>query len=77
MFTYEIIKKLGTISTRTDKNGEEWTKEINIVAWNHHDHKVDIREWSGERMSKGVTFTEEEAMMLWQILDKHREGGEA
>ena len=68
MFTYEIIKRLGTISTRTDKNGEEWTKEVNIVAWNHHEPKVDIREWNGDRMTKGITLTFDEVDKVIELL---------
>ena len=64
--TYEIIKWLGNISRRRDTKGEVWTKEVNIVSWNHRPPKVDIREWSEDhsRMSKGITLTEDEAEAL-------------
>ena len=58
-FSFEIVEHIAVLST--NKNG--WTKEVNIVAWNGGMPKVDIREWNPEhdRMSRGITLTEQEA----------------
>lgn len=59
---YEIKKHIGIISE--SKNG--WTKELNLVYWNDNDPKYDIRDWDPkhEKMSRGITLTEEEAYEL-------------
>jgi hypothetical protein len=64
---YEIVKKLGVLSE--SKNG--WKKEINLVSWNDRSPKYDIREWSpnADKMGKGVTLSEEEVMILKDILN--------
>ena len=64
---FEIVEKLGVLSTKS--NG--WRKELNLVSWNKRDAKYDLREWNEDytRMSKGVTFTEEEAEILKNILE--------
>ncbi|MGI6349092.1 MAG: hypothetical protein GX245_05705 [Eubacteriaceae bacterium] len=66
-FKYEIVKKLGVLSE--SKNG--WRKELNMVSWNNRDAKYDIREWSpdGDKMSKGITLSEEEITILKEILN--------
>ena len=63
--TVEIKKHFGVIST----NSMGWTKELNIVAWNKGKPKYDIREWSPdhERMSRGITLTDDEALKLSQL----------
>ena len=60
--TVEIVEHLVTLSTKP--NG--WSKECNIVVWNHNEPKVVIREWSEDhkRMGKGVVLTEDEAVKL-------------
>lgn len=65
---YEIVENLGVLSTNP-KNG--WRKELNIVSWNEREPKFDLREWNEDhsRMSKGITFTEEEAKILFNILE--------
>ena len=47
-----------------------WQKEVNIVSWNGGVPKVDIRDWSEthDRMSRGITLTEEQAMKLTKAL---------
>ena len=64
--TFEIVAHLGVLSSRD--NG--WTKEINLVAWNGCAPKFDIRDWDAdhERMSRGITLTEEEAHNLVKAL---------
>jgi hypothetical protein len=54
---------------------EKWTKEINVVAWNGGKPKIDVRDWneSHERMSRGITLTEEQAMKMTKALvDRYR-----
>lgn len=65
---FEIIKKLGVISTY--QTG--WNKEVNIVKWNDGQPKYDIRDWNPEhdRMSRGVTLFEDEARKLAEALTK-------
>lgn len=67
-FKFEIIEKIGTIS---EKNSG-WTKELNFVSYNDAKPKFDIREWSPDhtKMSKGVTFTEEELRELKNLIEK-------
>lgn len=64
---YDVVEKLGVLST--DAKG--WTKELNLVSWNERDPKYDLRSWNPDhsRMSKGITFTEEEARVLRDILE--------
>lgn len=67
---FKIVKHLGIISVRTDYAGNTWTKEVNMVAWNNKDPKIDIREWNDDhtKMSKGITLTEDETNALTTIL---------
>lgn len=67
-FKYEIVKKLGVIST----SSKGWTKELNLISWNEREPKYDIREWApdGETMGKGVTFTREELAALKDLLNQ-------
>ena len=54
---------------------EKWTKEVNVVAWNGGKPKIDVRDWNGthERMSRGITLTEEQAMKMTKALvDRYR-----
>lgn len=37
---YEITEELGVLS----ENAKGWTKELNMVSWNGHDPKYDLRE---------------------------------
>ena len=69
---YEIKERIGIILE--NKNG--WTKELNLVSWNDNDPKYDIRDWDPkhEKMSRGITLTEEEAYELSIILSGEFEG---
>lgn len=64
--TFEIIKQLGVIS----ESPTGWKKELNIVKWGDREPKYDIRDWDKEheRMSRGLTLTEEEAEKLSELL---------
>ena len=65
-FKYEIVEHIGTLS----ESAKGWTKELNLVSWNDRDPKYDLRDWNEDhtRMSKGITFTKEEAEVLKEIL---------
>jgi hypothetical protein len=65
--TFDILKHFGVLSE--ERNG--WKKEVNLVAWNGRNPKIDIRDWAPghEKMGKGVTLTNEEAQSLREMLD--------
>jgi len=67
---YEIIKEIGVISVNTSSG---WRKEVNLISWSKRVPKIDIRDWSSDRskMSKGITFTDEEAKSLAGILGEY------
>lgn len=64
--TFEIIRQIGVIS----ESPTGWKKELNIVKWGDREPKYDIRDWDKEheRMSRGLTLTEEEAEKLSELL---------
>lgn len=70
--TFEVMEHYGVIST-TDSG---WSKEVNLVAWNGGEPKIDIRDWNEthERMSRGITLTEEQGKKLYEILKDKYEG---
>ena len=74
-FRFEIVDRFGVIATSVSG----WSKELNRVSWNGSDPKYDIREWSPDhaRMRRGVTFTDEEALELKELLDRAFGGGGA
>ena len=63
---YKLVEKLGVLDTH--KSG--WAREVNLVAWNGKPPKFDIRDWDPEheRMSRGITLHEREAVKLAKIL---------
>ncbi len=65
-FNFEIVEKIGVLST----NSKGWTKELNKVSFGGRPAKYDIREWdeNHEKMSKGLTFTEEEFNKLKELM---------
>ena len=64
---YEIIKKIGVLST----SASGWTKELNLVSWNDRKPKYDLRDWAPEheKMGKGVTISEDELLALKELLN--------
>ena len=66
--TFEITEHLGVIAE--EANG--WKRECNIVAWNGGSPKIDCRSWdeNHEKMSRGITFSEEQAKTLNEILSR-------
>lgn len=65
-FKFEIIENLGILS----ENAKGWRKELNLVSWQERPAKYDIREWNPDhtRMSKGLTFSEDELNILLELL---------
>lgn len=61
-FTYTIEQNLGILS----QSPQGWTKELNIISWNGHPAKYDLREWSPEhdKMTKGITLNLQEMQLL-------------
>jgi len=66
---FEIKEAIGVIT----EHSTGWKKELNLVAWNGNPPKYDIRDWSPnhERMSRGITLTEDEMRTIFRLL-KHR-----
>ena len=64
---YEIVEQIAPL----EKPSKGWQLMLNCVSWNGNEPKFDIREWSPDhgRMRRGVTFTEEEALELRDLLD--------
>lgn len=64
--SYDIIETVATLSTSTSG----WHKELNLISWNGAAPKYDIREWAPdhEKMGKGITLTEDEAVVLVTVL---------
>ena len=66
-FKYEIVKNIATLSSAA--NG--WQRQLNLISWNDHEPKYDIRDWApdGSKMGKGISLSTEEVIMLKEILD--------
>ena len=66
--TYDILEELGVL----DVYQTGWQKEVNLIAWNNGNPKIDIRDWSPERehMSRGITLHTKEAVQLMKILEE-------
>ena len=64
---YEIVENLGSLG----ENARGWSKEVNLISWNDHEPKYDIRDWSpdGSKMGKGISMTKEDLIALKGILD--------
>ena len=64
---FEITEQIGSIG----ENARGWAKELNMVSWNEHDPKYDLRDWSPDhsRMGKGVTMTADELVALRDLLN--------
>ena len=66
--TRNVTRPLAVLSET--ENG--FTKEVNMVAWNDGEEKLDIRGWYAghERCTKGVTLTADEGRKLFEALRK-------
>ena len=72
--TFDIMEHIAVLDEVGGRE-EKWTKEINVVAWNGGKPKIDVRDWNGshDRMSRGITLTEEQAMKMTKALvDRYR-----
>ena len=71
---FEIKKSLGVIS----EGSKDWKKELNIISWNEGKSKFDIRFWDKdhEKMSKGITLTEEEMDAIVKIYSEYKDSRE-
>lgn len=72
--TFDIMEHIAVLDEIGGRE-EKWTKEINVVAWNGGKPKIDVRDWNGshDRMSRGITLTEEQAMKMTKALvDRYR-----
>lgn len=65
---YDIEEPIGIIS----ESSGGWTMELNKVSWNGRAAKYDLRNWAPdhEKMGKGITLTEEEAKVLYELLQE-------
>ena len=67
-FSYDIKEKIGTLSESEDGVNRV---EVNMIAWNDSTTiKLDIRRWSGEKMLKGISLSNEEVCKLKEILNQ-------
>ena len=68
-FSFRIAERIGTIGVYATG----WKKEVNLVEWNGHPAKIDVRDWDPkhEHMSRGVTLKMEEAAALSDVLSKY------
>ncbi len=64
--TFDLKEHLGVIS----ESNTDWTKELNVIAWNGGEPKYDIRDWDPEhqKMSRGVTLTKEQLSALRDLI---------
>lgn len=60
--TYDIKETLVSVG-----DGSGWNLELNLISWNNSKPKYDLRKWSDDRekMSKGVTLSEDEVIALF------------
>lgn len=67
-FKYEITERIAVLST----NARGWERQLNMISWNDHEPKYDIRDWSpdGTKMSKGISMTRDEIAVLKDILNE-------
>lgn len=67
-FNYEIKESIISVNS----GDKEWNLELNLISWGGREPKYDIRKWSPdhEKMSKGVSLSEDEVILLFQQADK-------
>ena len=68
---FDIVKHMGVLS----ESSKGWTKELNRISWNGRAAKYDLREWAPdhEKMGKGITLSDEECEVLFELLKDERE----
>ena len=67
-FKYEITERIAVLST----NPKGWERQLNMISWNEHEPKYDIRDWSpdGTKMGKGISLTRDELVILKDVLSE-------
>ena len=67
-FKYEITERIAVLST----NARGWERQLNMISWNDHEPKYDIRDWSPDdsKMSKGISLSHDEMAVLKDILNE-------
>ena len=78
------VENVGGVSYRINdnlavlfKSNNGYTKEVNVITWNHGARKIDIRNWSPERKcAKGISLSMNEAMKLLAVLEEQYVGFE-
>ena len=62
-----LPERIAVLST----NSSGWERQLNLISWNDHEPKYDIRDWSpdGSKMGKGISMTKEDLIALKGILD--------
>lgn len=63
---YNRIAHVANLSKSIDKDGIEWTNELNIISWNGGHPVYDLREWdeSHNKCRVGVKLSLEEMTQL-------------
>ena len=71
-----MTKEINCIITREiavlSSTQSGWQLELNEVAWNGKEAKLELRRWAPnhEKCNRGVTLTAEEAKALLSVLQK-------
>ena len=65
--TFEIVEHLGALG---EYNRKGFRQEVNVVAWNGREPKIDIRGWNEDHefMTRGITLFDNEAIKLAKCL---------
>lgn len=68
--SYVIEKHYADLGERSQKG---WKKEFNLVSWNGHEAKYDIRDWNEDhtKCGKGLTLTHDEINFLCNACYEH------
>lgn len=68
-FDYEITEHIATLSENKTGN---YTVELNRISYYGSAPKLDLRKWDRQnnKMLKGITLTDEEAVALRDALEK-------
>lgn len=69
---FEIVELIGVLTPASRFNS--YAKEVNLVAWNGGEAKIDVREWNNDhtRMRKGLTLTKAEFMTLLELGEDYK-----
>lgn len=68
-YKFEIVRRIGTVSNTSNSS-----LDLNLLIWNNGKPKYDLRKWGGKGTEpyKGVTFTRDELIKLYEILTSSR-----